>query len=49
MATLMARKAQLEADLHREYQSATPDQLRISEIKRQKLQIKDVFARSKAS
>jgi hypothetical protein len=41
LATLAARKAQLEADLHRETQSPSPDQLRISAIKREKLHIKD--------
>lgn len=43
-ATLLARKAQLEADLHRETQSPSPDHLAITAIKRQKLLIKDQLA-----
>ncbi|HEY1096507.1 MAG TPA: DUF465 domain-containing protein [Alphaproteobacteria bacterium] len=43
-ATLLARKAQLEADLHRETQSRAPNHLVISAIKRQKLVIKDQLA-----
>jgi hypothetical protein len=41
MATLAARKAQVEAALQREYQAAAPDSLRITELKRQKLHIKE--------
>lgn len=43
LATLMARKAQLEAALQRESNSLAPDHLRISEIKRQKLHVKEAI------
>lgn len=45
-AALFARKAQLEADLHRETRSPSPDHLRISAIKREKLLIKDQLAKA---
>jgi hypothetical protein len=41
LATLMARKAQLESALLQEQRSIHPDHLRISAIKRQKLHIKE--------
>ena len=41
LATLMARKAQLEAALQREQRSLNPDHLRMTAIKRQKLHIKE--------
>ena len=41
LATLIARKAQLEADLHQEAHTASPDYLRISALKRQKLHVKE--------
>lgn len=43
LGTLMARKAQLEAALQRESTLLTPDHLRISELKRQKLHIKEAI------
>jgi hypothetical protein len=46
LAALVARKAQLEADLHRETRSPSPDQLRITAIKREKLHIKDQLTRA---
>lgn len=50
LATLMARKAQLEAALHQEARSLHPDHLRMTEIKRQKLQLKqEIVGLSEAS
>ena len=43
LATLMARKAQLEAALQRENLSSAPDSLRITAIKRQKLHVKEAI------
>ena len=41
LATLMARKAQLEAALQQEQGSLNPDHLQMTAMKRQKLHIKE--------
>ncbi len=43
--SLKARHANLEDDILEERQRPVPDNLRISELKRQKLRIKDEIAR----
>lgn len=45
LAYLMARKAQLDAEVQRETTATTPDQLRLSALKRKKLLVKDEIRR----
>ncbi len=50
LATLMARKAQLESALQQESRSIHPDHLRMTAIKKQKLHIKqEILQLSEAS
>ncbi len=45
LAYLMARKAQLDAEVHKESSSTHPDHLRLTHLKRQKLQLKEEIER----
>ncbi len=45
LASLMARKAQLEVELQRESVVHAPDQLRLTTLKRRKLVVKDEIDR----
>lgn len=44
-ASLMARKAQIDIELQQEMISRTPDQLRLSTLKRRKLMVKEELDR----
>jgi hypothetical protein len=41
LASLLARKAQLEAEVQRELRVPMPDQLRLATLKKRKLVVKD--------
>lgn len=45
LASLLARKAQIEAELQREGGAYAPDQLRLTTLKRRKLIVKEEIAR----
>ena len=45
LATLAARHAQLEASVVREGQRPVPDTVRLTELKREKLRLKEEMAR----
>lgn len=45
LASLMARKAQLESELQRESGAYAPDQLRLTTLKRRKLVVKEEIDR----
>lgn len=44
LETLQSRHGDLENQIDRELRSPAPDQVKISQLKRQKLQIKDTIA-----
>jgi len=44
LTTLAARHAQLEASLMREFQRPVPDSVRLAELKREKLRLKEAMA-----
>ena len=44
LASLLAHKAQIEAELHRENNVPMPDQVRLSTLKKRKLMINDQIA-----
>lgn len=44
LAYLMARKAQLDSELHQEQTALNPDQVRLVLLKRRKLMLKDEMA-----
>lgn len=45
LAHLMARKAQLEAEVNKESSVSNPNHLRLTHLKRQKLQLKEEIER----
>ena len=45
LATLAARHAQLEASVQREAQRPVPDSVRLTELKREKLRLKEEIER----
>ena len=49
IASLVARKAQLDTEVRREASSVNPDQTKLLALKRQKLQLKDQLYRLQQS
>ena len=45
LESLQARHGELEQQIDREMRTPVPDQLRVAELKKQKLQIKDTIAK----
>lgn len=45
LAALVARKAQIESELHREATAMSPDTLRLTTLKRRKLMVKEEIDR----
>jgi hypothetical protein len=45
LAALMARKAQIESELQRETGTVSPDNLRLTTLKRRKLMVKEEIER----
>lgn len=49
LAHLMARKAQLDAEVNKESSNVNPNHIRLTQLKRQKLQLKEEIERISAS